>query len=172
MVSELIRTPRETPNITPNWFFEHEGKPVRSTTLFIRNSRGELTGALCVNLDVTGAVRDFERLASLLPGLAGINPLSESPAAPLTGTASVTAETGSGNAESVFTSVCRLIDRMTAAGAKTREERLQLIDFMQDRGVFLVKVALEYAADKLGISKVTVYSDLDALKRRKTEQRN
>ncbi|MBS1385975.1 MAG: PAS domain-containing protein, partial [Duodenibacillus sp.] len=77
LVSELIRTPRETPNITPNWFFEHEGKPVRSTTLFIRNSRGELTGALCVNLDVTGAVRDFERLASLLPGLAGINPLSE-----------------------------------------------------------------------------------------------
>ena len=153
LVSELIRTPRETPNITPNWFFEHEGKPVRSTTLFIRNSRGELTGALCVNLDVTGAVRDFECLASLLPGLAGINPLSESPAAPLTGTASVTAETGSGNAESVFT-------------------RLQLIDFMQDRGVFLVKGALEYAADKLGISKVTVYSDLDALKRRKTEQRN
>lgn len=172
LVSELIRTPRETPNITPNWFFEHEGKPVRSTTLFIRNSRGELTGALCVNLDVTGAVRDFERLASLLPGLAGINPLSESPAAPLTGTASVTAETGSGNAENVFTSVCRLIDRMTAAGAKTREERLQLIDFMQDRGVFLVKGALEYAADKLGISKVTVYSDLDALKRRKTEQQN
>lgn len=43
---------------------------------------------------------------------------------------------------------------------------------MQDRGVFLVKGALEYAADKLGISKVTVYSDLDALKRRKTEQRN
>ena len=145
---------------------------MRSTTLFIRNSRGELTGALCVNLDVTGAVRDFERLESLLPGLAGINPLSESPAAPLTGTASVTAETGSGNAESVFTSVCRLIDRMTAAGAKTREERLQLIDFMQDRGVFLVKGALEYAADKLGISKVTVYSDLDALKRRKTEQQN
>ena len=68
--------------------------------------------------------------------------------------------------------MCRLIDRLTAAGAKTREERLQLIDFMQDRGVFLVKGALEYAADKLGISKVTVYSDLDALKRRKTEQRN
>lgn len=52
-------------------------------------------------------------------------------------------------------------------GAMSREKRLELIRFMDQRGVFLVKGAVERVAEKLGISKVTVYSYLDDVRSRR-----
>ena len=40
-----------------------------------------------------------------------------------------------------------------------------LLNGLDTRGVFLVKGALDYAAERLGVSKVTLYSDLDLLRR-------
>ncbi len=47
----------------------------------------------------------------------------------------------------------------------SREERLSLLSFMEERGVFLVKGALDRVAQRLGISKVRLYADLDALRK-------
>lgn len=74
---------------------------------------------------------------------------------------------------SVLKTVYAMIDRMTervragrsSSAVLTREERLPLVRFMDTRGVFLVKGALDYAAERLGVSKVTLYSDLDLLRR-------
>ena len=48
-------------------------------------------------------------------------------------------------------------------GKKTKEDRLELIRFMDERGVFLVKGSMEYVAGKLGLSKVTLYGYLDKI---------
>ena len=77
---------------------------------------------------------------------------------------------------SVLKTVYAMIDRMTervragrsSSSVLTREERLPLVRFMDTRGVFSVKGALDYAAERLGVSKVTLYSDLD-LPRRESE---
>ena len=50
------------------------------------------------------------------------------------------------------------------SGSMTREKRIELIRFMDQRGVFLVKGAIDRVAEKLGISKVTVYSYLDEVR--------
>ena len=50
--------------------------------------------------------------------------------------------------------------------AATKERRIEVIRFMNERGIFLMKGALERVADRLGISKVTVYSYLDEVRRR------
>ena len=47
----------------------------------------------------------------------------------------------------------------------TREDRVKLLSVMDSRGIFLMKGALEHAADRLGVSKVTIYSDLDQIRR-------
>ena len=99
---------------------------------------------------------------------------AESAAAAAAGVAEAEGEANAG--ESVLKTVFAMIDRMTAKArspksdgsleALSREARHELVAFMETRGVFLVKGALEYAADRLGVSKVTLYSDLDALRRR------
>ena len=42
---------------------------------------------------------------------------------------------------------------------------MKLLAFMESRGIFLMKGALEHAAERLGVSKVTIYSDLDQIRR-------
>ena len=45
------------------------------------------------------------------------------------------------------------------------EDKLDLIQFMDDKGVFLIKGAIDKVAERLNISKVTVYSYLDKIKK-------
>lgn len=47
----------------------------------------------------------------------------------------------------------------------TREERMEKIRFMKERGIFQVKGSIEQVAKRLGITKVTVYSYLDELRK-------
>ncbi|HAG42870.1 MAG TPA: hypothetical protein DCL31_05160 [Clostridium sp.] len=46
-----------------------------------------------------------------------------------------------------------------------REEKISLIEFINEKGVFLIKRMIEKATEKMGISKVIVYSYLDEIKK-------
>lgn len=46
-----------------------------------------------------------------------------------------------------------------------RREKIELIRFMDEKGIFLMKGAVDKVADQLGISRVTVYSYLDEVKK-------
>ena len=61
-----------------------------------------------------------------------------------------------------------LIDKILdeARDTDTKERRIEVIRFMNERGIFLMKGALERVADRLGISKVTVYSYLDEVRKK------
>lgn len=50
-------------------------------------------------------------------------------------------------------------------GELKRKEKIKLIKFMDEKGVFLIKKSIDKVAEKLGISKITVYSYLDELKK-------
>ena len=71
------------------------------------------------------------------------------------------------NEESVRQFVNNMVDSMIREleleGKHTKEDRLELIRFMDERGVFLVKGSMEYVAGKLGLSKVTLYGYLDKI---------
>ena len=181
-------------DLLKDWWFRHEGRLIRCVTQLIRNESGELIGALCVNQDVTDDLQVFDRLKTLLPGLAGVSPALEADGPVGKGFCAATpgaardapAETAAdadhpavAPKESILTAVERLIDGIvawrgaSAQGApRTRAERLELLAFMDERGVFLVKGALEHAALRLGVSKVTLYSDLDQLRREAGVGRN
>ena len=46
----------------------------------------------------------------------------------------------------------------------SRKRCVEIIKFMDDKGIFLVKGAVDKVAELLGVSKVTVYSYLDEAK--------
>ena len=152
-----------------------------------------MVGVLCINQDVTNvsaAAGQLQALLALLPpGEASILPEASASADALASehAAAQLASAVSRNTEakdlqkdsdielegSVLKTVYAMIDRRTervragrsSSAVLTREERLPLVRFMDTRGVFLVKGALDYAAERLGVSKVTLYSDLDLLRR-------
>lgn len=158
IVKELIKRKAPGEDIIANYAFEHEGRRVRSSTLLIRDANGELAGALCINLDVDWAVKAADAVKFLEVWAAGPQSSAQSadvkPALP--------SSCGVGEVEhSVAES-----EASHSGRPMPREVRLAALAFMLSRGVFLVKGAVERAAERLCVSKVTVYADLDEIRRR------
>jgi hypothetical protein len=64
------------------------------------------------------------------------------------------------------TSIARLIAMAEATlgkgvGDMSRTEKQQVVRFLDDRGAFLIRRAVEDVADRLGVSRFTVYNYLD-----------
>lgn len=128
-----------------------DGRSIKSSTSLIRDDDGHVIGALCVNYDMEHAkvMKDF------LEDFFSVE----------------TTEVPAQEAEPfdhVVEIVDELIDRIISTSNVSlmkRKEKVDLIRFMNSKGIFLIKGAIEKVADKMGISKVTVYSYLDEIKK-------
>lgn len=124
------------------------GKLVKASTMVLRDSTGEVFGALCVNLDVT-AVTEAHALLGALAGI-GRDP-AETPV------------TAFGN--DIDAVVDAILDahqlRQHRSWAQLdRAQRLELFRGLDGRGVFAVRRAVEQVAARLGISRASAYSYL------------
>ena len=148
--------------VVDNYFFKKDDKLIRSSSLLIRDEKHELIGALCINIDTTQAAALLNLAQGLLHG-------TKNEMCDLTQASNAYDKIDSAPAkeESVRQFVNNMIDSMinelNASGKQSREDRLELIRFMDERGVFLVKGSMEYVAGKLGLSKVTLYGYLDKI---------
>ena len=153
------------------WWFRYRTKLIRATTELIRDTSGDIIGALCVNEDVTDQEELFHSLQNRLPGLTMTNLKKDGDTA---GLMKPETEVESNDLQSkpdsvrktVFRLICETVAQEGYVNAKTnRDVRRRLVRELQDRDVFLLKGSIEELARLLGLSKVTIYSDLDALRR-------
>lgn len=127
-----------------------DGREIKSSTALIRDSKDKVIGALCINYDLQAmkSMKDF---------------MDEFMAVE-----SKKAEPELSSFDNVMEIVDDLIDKIIGDNSidhLKRKDKVELIRFMDKKGIFLIKGALEKVAEKLNISKVTVYSYLDELKK-------
>lgn len=141
-----------------NHYAEYKGRLIRSSSLLIYDEANRPVGAMCVNVDCSATSDLIRALEKTLPGLVGAKTRtkSETPA-PVEGDRSVK--------ELVYGLIDKAVEEASEP-VDTKERRLALIRFLNDRGIFLMRGAVERVADRLGISKVTVYSYLDEVRRK------
>ena len=146
LVKQVILSDDLKENFVANYYFTApNGKHIRSSSLLIKNARGNLTGAMCINLDTTRLSGALSFLQSLLP-----EPAAEKPA-----------EQPAPQAH-ISVMIEDLMDGILGGARElTREERVEKVRFMDEKGLFLMKGSVEMAAEKLGVNKVTIYSYLD-----------
>ena len=121
---------------------------IKSSSVLIRNDSGETIGMLCVNCDITEMLRVQDILASYTAEDKDEEPQNTPP-------------------QDVMTVIDGIIHSVIGSGeAKhlTRKRCVEIVKFMDEKGIFLVKGAIEKVADLMGVSKVTVYSYLDEVK--------
>lgn len=131
-------------------------KKTKSSTALIRDHDGQVIGALCINYALDQMMQIKALLDVFLPG----EQHDSYPAVSVEHTAEPTQ-----NVEEI---VDRLIHQMIATSKHPnmrRDEKIALVRFMDEKGIFLMKGSVDKVADKLGISKVTVYSYLDEVKK-------
>ena len=124
-----------------------DGRTLKSTSAFLRDEDGNVFGALCINVDITPFLA-FEHVMR--------NILQRNETDGIT-------ETFSDDIREVLGT---LIQDATYEIGKplalmTRDEKIELIAILDNKGTFQVKKAVPIVADRLGVSRYTVYNYLN-----------
>ena len=153
-----------------------DGKILRSSTLYIRNSNDEVVGCLCINTDITETVRFEEFLkqynqynpstaqmyGQTVPAAMQGEPV-QSQAHTVSDTGEVFANDVSQVLEYLISEADRLIGKPVAQ--MKREDKIEFIRFLDKKGAFLITKASEKVYEHLKISRFTLYNYLDAVRR-------
>jgi predicted transcriptional regulator YheO len=131
------------------------GQRLKSSTVIFRDTQGEPFAALCLNADHTIIEAAHAWLGLLL------KPNGEAPPA-------------ASEAPEMDTLMQEIIsDAVRRTGKPVRlmakEEKVQAVQAMMQRGLFIVKGGVERAASALGVTRFTIYNYLEALRERNGE---
>ncbi|WP_304263309.1 transcriptional regulator [Kallipyga massiliensis] len=135
---------------TCNYVFElDDGRKIKSSSVLIRNEKKDVVGMLCVNYDITQLLSTEKYIENFL---CIKQDQSDYP---------------SDVEQDVMTVIDDLI--MNIVGPRdiknqSRKKNVEIVKFMDEKGIFLVKGAIDKVADLMGVSTVTIYSYLDEAK--------
>ena len=109
-----------------------------------------MAGAICINLDTSRITQQMEYLQSLMPNREKPELISQM-------------EPGSaeGNISDMVDDLIQRIIGSSPVETMSRDQRIEKVRFMEEKGIFLMTGSVEKAAEKLGVNKVTIYSYLD-----------
>lgn len=131
-----------------NYYFEIDNKKFKSSSALIRNSKKEVIGMLCINIEI-------DQLLPLKDFLNNITYVEQED--------SINEEL-----EEVDIIIDKLISNIIGNKDLTennRRQNIEIIRFMENKGIFLVKGAIDKVAKSMDVSKVTIYSYLDEIKK-------
>ncbi len=131
-----------------------DGRPLKSSTMFIRNKAGKIVGCLCYNLDLT----DIHVAEKLLQSLSGIGGPKQSD--------KDGGEIFAQDIGEMVEEICRQeLDRnCKPVPMMTKSDKLQLVGALDEKGVFSVKNSAEMVAHLLGTSVYTIYNYLKEIR--------
>lgn len=133
-------------------FITEDHRTIRSSTSLIRDSKQKVIGAFCINFNVEALNQMQQFMDTFLSPQVEVQEN----------------ETKSNNdvenVEGIVDQLIQQIIQNSVHPVMKRHEKIELIRFMDEKGIFLMKGSVEKVASMLGISKVTVYSYLDEIK--------
>ena len=134
------------------------GTPLRSSTFFIRDESGEITGMICINSDYHDLLSAREILNSLIP------PQEE--------------DTRASDSGMIFERLSQNVDELTLDSIQrviseagippermSAQEKINIVVELFEMGLFHLKGAVSKVADTLKISEPTVYRYLNQIKK-------
>lgn len=144
-----------------------DGKILRSSTLFLKNEQGELDGLLCINFDDSRYQQLSERVLSLChpDSFIETNFLFDTlrlPAPPPAKGAEPFHNSIDSVAHTAIQEVLRELD--VSPHRLTQAERIQIMEELDARGVFLLKGAVRDVAAALCCSPASVYRYLSKIR--------
>ena len=130
----------------------HDGRILKSSTLYIRDASGHVCAIFAINFDITSLLAMESGLHALLavgPDQEGQEP----------------------EPERIPLNVNELLDELIAQSIRlvgkpvpvmTKEDKIKAIRFLNNAGAFLITKSGDRVTERFGISKYTLYSYLDA----------
>ncbi|MBL3645881.1 transcriptional regulator [Bacillus sp. RHFB] len=133
-------------------FVTEDKRTIRSSTSLIRDSKQKVIGAFCINFDVEALNQMQQFMNTFLSTQVEVQENQTK------------SDDDIENVEGIVDQLIQQIIQNSVHPVMKRHEKIELIRFMDEKGIFLMKGSVEKVASLLGISKVTVYSYLDEIK--------
>ncbi len=127
------------------------GKILKSSTVFLRDSSGEISGIFAINFDITM----LRAAQGTIQWLCGVEPAAPS------------------EPEPIVRNIADLLDDLLAQSVElvgtpvtlmTKDDKVRAIRYLNDAGAFLITKSGPKVCKYFGISKYTLYSYLDEAK--------
>lgn len=128
-----------------------DGRDLHCSSVYFRDAAGAVIAALCINVELTAVQNAQAALASLLPDQQNTQTPREIVGPDIQ---SVLEDM----IHAAISAVGRPVNMMT------RRDRIEVFRELENRGAFHIKRAVDRVAKRLGISRVTAYSDLDIVR--------
>jgi len=126
--------------------YTESGKTLKSASIWLRDSNGKVCGAFCINLDVT-PIRVLQEFARDLAPEDPLPGMSEHHVTDL--------------GDMIDTLIAECEYRMaTPAGEMNKDQRAEVVRFLDERGAFQVRNSAVIVAGKLGVTRKTIYNYL------------
>ncbi|KAF1682297.1 transcriptional regulator [Veillonella sp. R32] len=142
-----------------------DGRVFRSSTMYMRDENGDIAYVFGINSDITNLIH-LQQM---------VNQVTESVGVPNQSTAAKE----SAGAERITTSVADLLDDLIEQAVQqvgkpaqlmNKAERIEALKYLNDSGAFLISKAADKIGEYFGISRFTLYSDLNAIKEKDKEE--
>lgn len=160
--------------------YTRDGKILRSSTMFIKDDENNIIGCLCVNLDITETVK----LEGFLKRYNSYEILEESqdsvqghPAASSQSQKDATVsdpEIFANNISDVLEYLIAHADKLANKPVEklTREEKIEFVRYLDQKGAFLVTKSSEKVCEHLKISRFTLYNYLDSIRKESSSDKD
>ena len=148
---EVLRNPPSANGDIYNYFTKTaEGRLLRSSTLYFRDDSGKVVGSLCINSDITQMTEMQKSLQefTMVPKEAEIE--------------EVFANNVEDLVEFFIEESKKIVDK--PSGDMTREEKMEVLRYLDSKGFFLITHAGAFACEYLDISKYTLYKYLGMIR--------
>ena len=132
-----------------------DNKIIKSTSIYLKDEKGDVTGSICINFDITGLLSSQKELNTLI-NLQAENAMREH---------------FSGNIDDVLD---YLIEQSLDLIGKpisemTKKDKMKAIEFLDKKGIFLIMKSMDKVADRFQISKFSIYNYLDEIRSSENE---
>ena len=157
-VKDVLLSRKFRDDVSSNYIMKGaNGQTIKSSTVLIRDQSGKVIGSLCVNIDISYMKDLMEKFISML----GIEEPEEEPKEDKEEVAVLP------NIQEIVDDIIEHTIGNQNIDEMSRDQKINLIRFMNDKGLFLIKGAADKVAERMNISKVTVYSYLDEIRKTK-----
>jgi predicted transcriptional regulator YheO len=163
LFGQFLQLTEANQDVLANYADVEMGRQLRCTKVLVRDEKGTAIGCFCINLVIDGYIAAAEALQQLCETI---------PLGTMDGSCAregaEEAEDG-GPDEHIRSMVRDIIENtirdVVAPGRRvSRPQRLEIVRFLEERGVFLVKGSVNWTAAKLEVSRFTVYGDLEQVR--------
>lgn len=129
-----------------------DGRILKSSTMFITADDGEVLGCLCVNYNIT----NFYMAENVIKNFCNFN--KQSSKKDTETKHEIFAENINDVMSKIMTDAIKQIKKPILYMEK--EDKIEIIKYLDQRGAFMIKGAVDQVADKLNVSRYTIYNYL------------